>query len=203
VAALTIRAYGPTTLRHMKKLVLILAFVGAFACAGTASAWNAGTPKLDVIATDVAGHPVTVWCETDPETWIELLGSSPEMANVLGFTYLAEPIVYVNPTDCRILRLASFGYDPADTGLFYLARAIRDLVHESVHQRGITDEGITDCTALVAMPEVAVRFFGFNRTAVVRRGRRKVRVPDPALARLLEWAHAWHEESPAQYQGDC
>src|SRR2546423_14280329 len=110
----------------MKKLVLILAFLGALAGAGTASAWNAGTTKLAAVATYVAGHPVSVWCETDPAAWMEMLGSSPEMANVLGFTYLDEPTVYVNPTDCRILRLASFGYDPADTGLFYLARAIRD-----------------------------------------------------------------------------
>lgn len=187
----------------MKKLVLILALVGALAGAGTASGWNAATPRLDAIATYVAGHPVTVWCETDPATWIEMLGSSPEMANVLGFTQLDEPTVYVNPTDCRILRLASFGYDQADTGLFYLARAIRDLVHESVHQRGIADEGITDCTALAAMPAVAVRFFGFHRTTLVKRGDRRVRVPDPALARLMDWAHAWHEESPSQYQGDC
>ena len=35
-----------------------------------------------------------------------------------------------------------------DAGLYWLAGAALTLVHESIHQYGVSDEAVTECTAL-------------------------------------------------------
>jgi hypothetical protein len=96
-----------------------------------------------------------------------------------------------------------------------------------VHQRGITDEGVTDCTALPLVVPAMEKWFGLTKTvpvqttrSVVRTLRRKIAgkwraikyrtlvpvtemVPNPDYARAAGWALAWHRTKPPEYQGDC
>jgi hypothetical protein len=177
-----------------------------------ASAQNQPNAKLDAVAADVAGHRSTVWCETSWPDWLATVAredpSSGEIAaeGVNGFTVIEKPVVYVSPRQCETLSAAiEFGH--RQVGSYYLASAMLTLVHEAVHQRGVLDEGVADCTALALLPRVATRFFGYNATSrvVVRVHGRLVRrtVADSALADLLRFASAWHRSKPAAYQGRC
>jgi hypothetical protein len=190
----------------------LCAFLLAAAIApAPAFAANRSSARLDAVAADVAGHPVTVWCETSWASWLTTVaaedpGSGVAAEDVNGFTTMDRPVVYVSPRQCETLSAATeFGHQRV--GSYYLASAMLTLVHEAVHQRGVTDEGVTDCTALSLLPRVATRFFGYHATArvTVRSHGRLVQrtVTDPALTDLLAFAKGWHRSKPAAYQGRC
>ncbi|HUP02062.1 MAG TPA: hypothetical protein VM737_11145, partial [Gemmatimonadota bacterium] len=193
-----------------------------------AGAGNLPHPTLDAIASEVAGKPVTAWCETSDIEWNDAIarafGVRGELLN--GFTWISQPVVYLAPRVCIPLRIA-FDHGYRDVGSYHLSRAMLVLIHEAVHQRGVENEAETDCTALELLPNVARAYFGYHDYRLVQRivmgwktvirkvAGRKVRLrvrtarivqvqeADPDLPRLIGWAWAWHRAAPAAYQGLC
>lgn len=201
--------------------------------AAAAAAANRPNSIFDLAASEVAGKPVSVWCENSWVAWIQMrqaAGLSPEGT---GFTRAGgAPIVYLSPEICFSLYslLAR-----ESIGTYHAARALLVLAHEAVHQRGIVNEGEADCTALPLLPGLAVRHFGvaetiaepytvknsrwLTLTRTVKIDGRRVKlsrrvkvtsttvatrqVANPWLARLATDAHRWHASSPAEYQGGC
>jgi hypothetical protein len=206
------------------KIYVILATIAvALASATAAGAANSPHPKLDGVATQVAGKPVSVHCETDEYQWRYW-----ENGSLLhGFTYLSTPVVYIAPKHCYTLHFAlKYGY--REVGVTYLSDAIATLVHEAVHQRGIRDECQTEKVAQSLVMSVAEQTFGLSRTVseaqystktltkVLRRKiagkwrsikvptqlttRAMVQVPNSDYARFQAWALVWHNGLPAQYK---
>lgn len=158
---------------------------------------NTPDPRLDQIATAIAGHPVTVYCENDPAAWAA--GGSP---GAWGYTWpphwngilppALQNVVWVHPIVCATLHSLMDNHD--GTQPYDAALAIHILVHESFHQRdGVygdctqTDkscEGRADCGALAYDETAETTLFGFPATVtttevvtntVYRYVRRKVR----------------------------
>lgn len=208
------------------RIALTAAVLTALTWAGFATAGNRPHPLLDQISTEVAGKPLTVWCETNELDWgaYELRVG----AVLYGFTYLSQPVTYLSPATCNTLHFAiTYGYK--EVGIIYLANAVTTLVHEAVHQRGISDERVAECTALPLVMPVMEKYLGLTRTVpelqtrvvtFTRAVRRKVRgrwvtvrvksqkvvtetvqVDNPAYGRAQAWVTAWHNSLPAQYQG--
>ena len=135
-------------------------------------------------------------------------------------------MVYLSPSECLPLHDAlSTGYKRA--GVYPLASAILTLAHEAVHLRGITYEGVTECTALPLVTDLAVRYFAIPAviTQTTRRivqrwvwrkvngTRKRVRVAvtvltradvaNPDIALIGETALALHRGRSVEYQGNC
>ena len=180
-----------------------------------------GIPQLDSAASDVAGHPVTVECVFAASLWLSEVGSSVDGSFIDGFTTPgAETTIHLGPAPCDALYGLTTG---DDVGAVEAARGLLTLAHEAVHQRGVTDEGVTDCTALPLVPGLATKVFGIpatvvqtvtaTRTIVGRIGKRSKRVrvsyvktvgvPNPYLAALAADAERWHRLHLAAYQGTC
>lgn len=70
-----------------------------------------------------------------------------------------------------------------------LGRELRTFVHESVHLRGIVDEGVTDCTALSLIPGIARLNFRVRSAKVLRA--------------VVQAAWAEHYGNGAAYGGSC
>jgi hypothetical protein len=208
----------------MKKL-LVLAVLAAAIQAGVANAENQSNPVFDQIATEVAGKPVTVHCEDDWYPWIKAFEEEGlNGTGVTGFTFLEEAVVFVSPRQCETLWAL---HDRQSVGTYYAASAIFTLAHEAVHQRGIADEGLTDCTALPLVPGLAVKYFGITqtmterylvpktikRTVTVAKKKKTVTVrtnvpatrtvPNPWFEQLKQDTVKWHKAKPAEYQGTC
>jgi hypothetical protein len=206
-------------------LVLVIAASAGAIAAPLAQAGNWADSRLDATASQIAGKPINVWCESSWSDWIHAGDSVHEnWDEVGGFTYLSEPTIYVAPDSCFTLH-ALLGRE--SVGTLYAAQAILVLAHEAVHQRGISDEGVTECTALPLVPSLAVSHFGIastmrqtyattvwksvrvkvGGTTVTRKvSTRDVRsrvIPNPWLKQLAADAHRWHRTSPAEYQGNC
>ena len=148
----------------LRPITLVLACAAGLLTAGTASAANWSDGRLDAVASQIAGKPVRVHCE---DSWYEWINAGEEAGEdwsyVNGFTALVEPVVYINPGRCETLH-ALLELGPRGVGVFHAAGAVKTLVHEAVHQRGVTNEGETDCTALSLVDDVAVRSCGYKRT---------------------------------------
>lgn len=200
----------------MKRHLTLALAVAILAIAPVAAAANNPSTQLDVIATSVAGKPVTVWCETSWPSWLNLAAQNG-VTEAGGFTYIGgAPVVYVAPDVCVELHALA---DHEDVGAFFAAEALRILAHESVHQSGVSNEATTDCKAVSLVPTLATKFFGVPAKVTQRRivlawrrlAGRRVRVPtvqtrmvpNPYLARLKAAALKWHDAQPAQYHGDC
>lgn len=197
----------------MKLLVAILA---ALTLAATATAENLPNPLFDTVASEVAGKPVAVWCESSWDDWVAIGAGA---AN--GFTYPDTATVFLSPRQCETLWALSM---KDDVGSFYAASALLTLAHEAIHQRGVTDEGEADCLALPLLQAIAITHFGASLTVAqsytyttsrlvsvskkkrVRVSSTKVgsrQVPNPWLARIETDALRWHQSKPAEYQGTC
>lgn len=208
--------------------VALLSLLALATASAPALAGNQPHPALDAIASRVAGRPVTVQCESSQTDWnvtIAAIEGSPSRAG--GYVRgVDSSVVYLSPTECLPLhRALSAGYRRA--GIYPLTSAIFTLAHEAVHLRGITDEGVTECTALPLVTELAVGHFGVPRTVtqtstrivqkwVERRVQgtskrirvavavtTRTRVPNPDLALIQETAVELHRGRSAEYQGDC
>lgn len=207
----------------LRPITLALACAAALLTASTASAGNWKDARLDAVASHVAGKPLEVQCEDSWYVWINSGEQHGEDWSVLdGFTVMSEPVVYVNPDRCETLH-ALLELGPRGVGAYHAAGAVLTLVHEAVHQRGIANEGDTDCTALSLVDDVAVRHFGYKRTervpyTVTTTSRRKVsgrwvttrskavryrQEPSQALKDFHTMAVAWHKWAPPEYQGNC
>jgi hypothetical protein len=198
--------------------------------AGTANATNRSHATLDAITSEIAGHPLNVWCEDNEYDWFVTLRAP---INVNGFMYFytntSTPynnVVYLSPRQCERVHLA-LGSGYPDAGLAPTIGVVFTLVHEAVHHRGIKDEGVTDCTALPFVVPMMEKYFGLTRTitANVQQSytkiiRRKVKgkwynfkdravrmvtttIPNPDFAKAEAWALAYHRAKPAAYQGNC
>ena len=193
--------------------------------AGTASAESQPNPVFDQIATEVAGKPVTVYCENDWYPWIkafEAAGMNGGWVN--GFTSQDVATVFVSPRQCETLWALN---NRESVGTYYAASALFTLAHEAVHQQGIIDEGVTDCTAMPLVAGIAVRYFGITETITqqylvpktikrtVKVGKKKKTVtvrtsvaatrsdPNPWFEGLKTDILRWHKSKPAEYQGTC
>jgi hypothetical protein len=212
-------------LRSRFALVLVIAAAVAAIMAPLSAASNWPDNRLDAVATQVAGHPVNVWCESSWSDWIHTGDSADEnWDGVRGFTFLSAPTIYIAPDACFTLHAM---LNRENVGSLHAADALLVLAHESVHQRGISDEGMTDCTALPLVPSLAVNSFGIPSMApekyavtvwktmrvkvggkwvTKRYATQQVRwrsIPNPWLAQLANDAHRWHRTAPAEYQGNC
>ncbi|MDE2098614.1 MAG: hypothetical protein KGL39_15275 [Patescibacteria group bacterium] len=183
--------------------------------AGAAQASNSPDLTLDTAASYVAGHAVTVWCETDWAAWLSMEQQNG-VSEAGGFTHIGTPVVYVAPDVCEELHAL---IDRRDVGSFFAADAVLTLAHEAVHQRGVADEGAADCAALSLVKDVATTFFGIPKTvpqryielATRRVAGKRVRVPtlktrqiiNPYLVQLQQDAQLWHDAKPAAYRGSC
>jgi hypothetical protein len=204
-------------------VIVSLAVISA-AMAAKANAANWQDSRLDSVASIVAGHSVSVYCEDSRAEWVDIeraMGNSGD--DLGGFTWLpgaADPFgnyntVYIQPESCDALHV--FGYNwgtnggAMDAGMYWFAQAVAILTHESVHQRGIADEGLTECTSYHLLPQVYVNQFNIKRTVSVKtvakvRGKFRTvykRVANPILARLLVWNKAIHNTMPAEYRTYC
>jgi hypothetical protein len=211
----------------MKKLIigLLACLAVAVAAVPVASADNWSESKLDTAATTIAGHPTQVWCEDSWSAWIHL-GDSVEQNwdGLYGFTFMDDPVVYINPDQCLQLHLLLAG---GDVGTANASMALLTLAHEASHQAGYADEGDAECHALPLLDDLAVGYFGVPATAsvpytasvkkkvgvrvnghtVVRTVTTKTvkykRVRNPWLTRLERDAQIWHDIAPAEYRTKC
>jgi hypothetical protein len=192
--------------------ILFSALVWALIGVAVAKAAEYQDPRLDAVASSVAGHPITAHCYQGAGEWNATEVQSGLTFETDGFTFVGRD-QYVNlaPRVCDTLE-ALLKLGPDAVGPFWAGLAIKVLIHESVHQRGITDEGVTDCAALALVKQYAVSSFGYAATVKqtvyrkLKNGtyRRTVRtVPNPQLAALYASALAWHRALPASYQGSC
>lgn len=202
----------------MTKRLLLFAVLATLLAAPASAAPAPDNATLDAAASWVAGHPVTVSCELDWPTFLSE-AQAHGLTGVGGFTtYLQDgsTVVYVAPDVCeQLLALDA----RKDVGTFFAADALLTLAHESVHQRGVADEGVADCTALSLVKDMAIRFFGIPATTTMsavkqvwkRLNGRRVHVPtmytrtiaNPFVARLQTDAELWHQAKPQPYQGGC
>ena len=81
----------------------------------------------------------------------------------------ARPFPFPALVATRLTQLRYLHTEPRQSvGTYYAASAIVTIAHEAVHQRGIADEGLTDCTALPLVAGLAVKYFGITETATER-----------------------------------
>lgn len=200
--------------------MLVLAAAAALAITAGAGAQNIPHPTLDAIASSVAGKPLSVWCENNDADWDHRIAAAYGQPGytVLGFTRPGvEPVAYLAPQICTSLQIA-LRDGPHAAGLAPLALALLTLLHESVHQRGILDESVTDCTALALVGTYAISVRVFPTVPMLQQGFRwqrirgkRVRVPtvelvdapNPDVGLFVAWAAFWHSLKPSNYQGAC
>lgn len=144
--------------------------------------------RLSPIAAEIAGKPAAVYCARSFTAWdglIRPLGGDP--AKVPGYVPPSDDVAYLNTTTCQ--RLEGWLRGKNIPKLEQFGWSVLTLVHESMHMRGLDDEGETDCAALAEMPRVLRVHF-------------KVRKP---LTLRYVLAAAWrkHKLSGPAYQGTC
>jgi hypothetical protein len=191
----------------------VIFVAAALAATTTAKAADWHLARLDSVATAVAGHPVSVYCGSSEAEWVDVSRAIIDDGdNLLGFTYPTantDPFgnvneIYLNPRACTTFQIYfanGWGTTAAarDAGLYWLAGAALTLVHESIHQSGVADEGQTECAAIKLMPKALPAFFGVPRTITVHHRR----VVNPTFTRLLAWGKVWHQGTPPEYQAVC
>lgn len=132
-------------------VALTVAFTSLF-FVGVAAATTTPQQRLNAASSWVAGHPVTVQCsKLQWHAAADPIGYDGED----GFTYIGTPITYVRPYLCAAL---DKGWTEMQDGEDYVD-AVLTVTHEAVHQRGISNESITECTAYHMALTVAIKFF--------------------------------------------
>jgi hypothetical protein len=164
------------------------AFAGLPATAAQAPASFYEARALEPAAAYVAGKPVTVWCAVTESAWHAETRSRGLFGDPYGFAKTGGSEFSLKPDLCAILARAASG-SVSTIDLQSLAPSIQTLTHESIHLRGVRDEGETDCRAIHEMPRVAVRFFHVK--------------PGRQLRALMAAAWAWHRAQPLTYQSVC
>lgn len=196
----------------VKTLIALMIFWIVVFCIAVSAAQGAyGDPRLDAVATQVAGHPVTVACGSGATEWADSERAAGLTFETDGYTFIGrDNIVHLSPVICDTLT-QDFKLGPTAVGDYANGRAIKVLLHEATHQAGFVDEGATDCRALSLVKQYAPSF-GYTKTVTkttyvkVRDGHYKrvtKVVPNPALASLYTWAMYWHRLTPASYQVGC
>lgn len=160
----------------------------ALVAAPTAAAGGFYEAKvLEPTASYVAKKPIAVWCATSTEAWKAYeIATYGVPGTEHGSTPFGGSAIYLDTEECPPLRQflrAMSVYVPT------LAATIEILTHESIHARGVRDEGVTDCDAMHEMPGVAVRFFRVK--------------PGAQLRALMAAAWTVHRAEPPQYLAIC
>jgi hypothetical protein len=199
-----------------------IAIGGGFVC-DDANAANMPDPRIDVAATGIASKPIRAHCEGDEAVWANMAGEAFPGVNpfqIAGYTFLQTPVIYIAPRVCRPLHDA-LQHGVEEAGVSPLGLALSTLAHESVHQRGIVNEAVTECLARKEVRDLAVGFLRIPETApflkrVIVKKRIKVggrwftikvpklvtaQKPNPLLAKVLTWARVWSLSKPPAYQG--
>lgn len=100
--------------------------------------------RLAVVASDLAGYPVVVDCQTAGQEWVDV-GS--ELGYVrYGRDGVPERATLIKYAQCKDLAryLRSHGDHPDDGQVL----AVHVLTHEAMHMAGITDEARAECLAM-------------------------------------------------------
>lgn len=162
----------------MRSLICVLA---AFVLAGQAAAANIANPQMTDAATRAAAKPVTVWCESDDETWTRmLLAVGLPTSNIGGYAYLNADTVYISPDHCRSLTNSIRGYR--------FGVGLLTLLHEVAHARGIQEEWRAECFALRSFHQALTQTYALSWWTAWR---------------LAWYATRWSRAKPTVYQGDC
>jgi hypothetical protein len=146
--------------------------------------------SLTVRAKLISGNAAAVVsCARSDAAWAAFLASVDPDAipdNIGGFVLRGRSVAYLTRDTCRPLELRLKGtrVDPFDVGL-----SAYILTHESMHLRGIHDEGEADCRAIRVLPNVLRDRFGMKNATVRNRVLRYVRAQRPYL--------------PYEYQAVC
>jgi hypothetical protein len=151
-------------------------------------------PKLERIASSVAGRPVQVFCARDLSVWGEFVWQTLGVETLVdedGLTQPARGIAYLPSDSCRPLidRLAGHPWQTRTMGAAILA-----LIDESEHLAGISNESTTECTALTLVPIVAIKYFHYAS---------KPKTKHRQLHNLVGFAWDRHRERPQSYQALC
>ena len=95
--------------------------------------------RLTVVATELAGKPAQVNCETFLESWM------PENIQFEGYVPNGSSRLFLRHGVCR--RLTEVIASPDPTSRFHSTAAVI-LAHEAMHVRGLTNEAQTECAAI-------------------------------------------------------
>jgi hypothetical protein len=192
---------------------LIAACVLALVFASQAQAANYGDPRLDVIATAVAGHPVTVLCAQTATDWSKTEALALLTNDADGFTFIGRSnIIYLSPRVCDTLEMIENGLPPSQIGPVWLALAVKTILHESTHQLGVRDEHQADCQAIAIMPgwlpklgvPATIKVASFVRIRKTKTYRRVVKTTsNPLYLSTLTYALWWHNAIAFEVGGAC
>jgi hypothetical protein len=150
-------------------MIACTAVAAAFAANATAARkqlWY--DPKVDAVASDVAGTSVRVDGEDDLAEWASFVTPDDPYA-VLGFTFpFATPSsalyhrIFITPELWPTLRNAvEYGPQNSQSSLYGTAVAIFTMTHEAYHIRLLSgDENRVNACALQAFPTVVTKEFG-------------------------------------------
>lgn len=164
--------------------------------------------KLDAIASQAAGKPVRVQCETTPAAWrdkIRFAYKQPLWSGyeIIGYSYVESGEVHLSPLVCLPLLDAvtdsahAAGYKP-------LAYALSVLIHEAQHAKGIKSEREAECAAQAVLPGYFKSVgIPLKVTKFIKKGVKWVptTVPNVEYARALQHARYMHSILPPEYQG--
>jgi hypothetical protein len=184
-------------------------------------------PKLNAVASDIAGRQIVATCEQDRDQYD--WDFTYDNWGVLGVWYGSMPNdVFLAPAACEPL-LTQQNYGLKDAGLRFFAVGVLTLVHESFHARsnGVWSEADTEACAMKYLSR-GIEDFGIYSThtvavkkTVTRWVKRKIRgrvvryrtsrvvtvyrdVTNPDYGRILDWGLINHNELPPQYlNGVC
>jgi hypothetical protein len=100
--------------------------------------------RLAVVASDLAGYPVVVDCQTAGQEWVD---AGAELGYVrYGRDGVPERATLIKHAPCKDLaRYLRAGGDLPDDGQVL---AVHVLTHEAMHMAGITDEARAECLAV-------------------------------------------------------
>lgn len=163
----------------MKALVASTAIAATLlaATAAQAKAPPAGfreSPKLEPVASFIAGRPAQVWCATSSEAWQAAVTKAfpGSTTFVDAFSWPYEAMTFYRPDICDVFEQWDPSTRPVGKTRFafdVFAGNLITFVHESIHAGGFVDELQTQCRAKRKIAEVAIRFFGFKpRTDRIR-----------------------------------
>lgn len=171
------------------KFVALLVLAGVLVAPATAAAPEGfrESGRLAPIAAALSGKDVAVECGRTDDAWDALMLSIDAPASATGYAPTDTGVIYLNPVTCRWLEGWLRGKNMPT--LERLGWSVLTITHESMHVRGYTNEGATDCAALAAMPSVLRVHFKIRKAATVK----------------TVMAAAWrkHKLSGPVYQGGC
>lgn len=171
---------------------LLALFAVAAAITGTAHAAPDGFTRaavLEPVVQYVSGKTGDVLCAKTIAVWdAEKATHQLDGAFVWGFTDLPSETVYIHPNGCRVLRAEIKG-NKLVAPLTLKAGFVVTLVHESMHVKGIINEGVAECDAMHLAPRVMVKFFHVK--------------PGKQLRAYMAAAWEVHDTAPPEYQTVC